>query len=196
MGERSYKVPYQDTYKQGTIRILPSQRYTGSAIEPKVTIMDGDYKLVEGKDYKLYYEDTKKTDLSSPVEPYCGSFLNEYGNEEGPLVDVYGMGDYSGNIFFCFAILSENQKETENHLIYSDKEVLAGYDGLTIDGYVGVGTEVVIPLSIDEKPVQEINKRAFAYNPTLEKAEYLRQCVSDIGQCFFQMQESERSDPF
>ncbi len=185
LGERPYKVPYQDTYKQGTIRILPSQRYTGSAIEPKVTIMDGDYKLVEGKDYKLYYEDTRKTDLSSPVEPYCGSFLNEYGNEEGPLVDVYGMGDYSGNIFFCFAILSENQKETENHLIYSDKEVLAGYDGLTIDGYVGVGTEVDIPLSIDEKPVQEINKRAFAYNPTLEKLNVSDNVFRILDSAFF-----------
>lgn len=185
LGERPYKVPYHDTYKQGIIRILPSQRYTGSAIEPKVTIMDGDYKLVEGKDYKLYYEDTRKTDLSSPVEPYCGSFLNEYGNEEGPLVDVYGMGDYSGNIFFCFAILSENQKETEGHLIYSDKEVLAGYDGITIDGYVGAGTEVEIPLYIDGKPVQEINKRAFAYNPTLEKLNISDNVFRVLDSAFF-----------
>ena len=46
LGERSYKVPYYDTYKQGTIRILPSQRYTGNAVEPKLTIMDGEYLLV------------------------------------------------------------------------------------------------------------------------------------------------------
>ena len=171
LGERPYKVPYHDTYKQGTIRILPSQRYTGNAVEPKLTIMDGDYLLVEGKDYKLSYDDTRNTDRSSPVEPYCGSFLNEYGNEEGPIVDVQGMGNYSGKDFFCFAILSENQKETEGHLIYSDKAVLAGYDGVTIDGYVGAETEVEIPAYIGRKPVQEINKNAFAYNPTLEKVD-------------------------
>lgn len=171
LGERPYKVPYHDTYKQGTIRILQSQRYTGEAVEPKLTIMDGEYLLVEGKDYKLSYDDTRNNDRSSPVEPYCGSFLNEYGNEEGPIVDVQGMGNYFGKDFFCFAILSESQKETEGHLIYSDKAVLAGYDGVTIDGYVGAETEVEIPAYIDGKPVQEINKNAFAYNPTLEKVD-------------------------
>lgn len=171
LGERPYKVPYHDTYKQGTIRILPSQRYTGNAVEPKLTIMDGEYLLVEGKDYELSYDDTRNNDRSSPVEPYCGSFLNEYGNEEGPIVDIRGMGNYSGKEFFCFAILSENQEETEDHLIYSDKAVLAGYDGVTIDGYAGAETEVEIPLFIGTKLVQEINRKAFAYNPTLEKVD-------------------------
>lgn len=171
LGERSYKVPYHDTCKQGIIRILPSQRYTGNAVEPKLAIMDGNYLLVEGKDYKLFYDDTRNDERSSPVEPYCGSFLNEYGNEEGPIVDIQGIGNYYGKEFFCFAILSENQEETEDHLIYSDKKVLAGYDGVTIDGYVGAETEVEIPLYIDGKPVQEINENAFAYNPTLEKVD-------------------------
>ncbi len=185
LGERSYKVPYHDTCKQGIIRILPSQRYTGNAVEPKLAIMDGNYLLVEGKDYKLFYDDTRNDERSSPVEPYCGSFLNEYGNEEGPIVDIQGIGNYYGKEFFCFAILSENQEETEDHLIYSDKKVLAGYDGVTIDGYVGAETEVEVPLYIDGKPVQEINENAFAYNPTLEKVDISDNVFQIMDGAFF-----------
>lgn len=185
LGERPYKVPYHDTYKQGTIRILPSQRYTGNAVEPKLTIQDGDYVLEEGKDYKLSYDDTRNDDRSSPVDAYCGSFLNEYGNEEGPIVDVRGMGNYSGKEFFCFAVLSENQKETEDHLIYSERSVLTGYDGIVIDGYVGTETEVEIPLYIDGKPVKEINENAFAYNPTLEKVNISDNVFRILGGAFF-----------
>lgn len=185
IGERPYKVPYHDTFKEGTIRILESQRYTGNAVEPKITIKDGDYTLVEGTDYSVFYTDTRKDDMSSPVEPYCGSFLNEYGNEEGPVVDILGKGNYAGSEFFCYAILSKDQKETEDHLIYSDKAVLAGYDGVTIDGYVGAETEVEIPLYLDGKPVQEINEGAFEYNPTLEKVNVSDNVYRILGGAFF-----------
>ena len=48
-----------------------------------------------------------------------------------------------------------------------------------------VGTEVDIPLSIDEKPVQEINKRAFAYNPTLEKLNVSDNVFRILDSAFF-----------
>lgn len=150
----------------GNIMVLPSQRHTGSEIKPKITIKDGDYTLAEGTDYTVspYFN----ADNVNPNTTPWYTFENDYG-EGCPQIVVYGKGNYKGLQQMIFAILSENQKETEDHLIYSDKAVLAGYDGVTIDGYVGAETEVEIPLYLDGKPVQEINKSAFAYNPTLEK---------------------------
>lgn len=152
----------------GSIAILPSERYTGNEIHPEIIIKDGDYTLIEGTDYDVspYY---LADNVNANATPWH-SFKHDYG-EDCPQVVVYGNGRYKGLKQMIFAILSENQKETENHLIYSDKAVLAGYDGVTIDGYVGAETEVEIPLYIDGKPVQEINKNAFAYNPTLEKVD-------------------------
>lgn len=152
----------------GSIAILPSERYTGNEIHPEIIIKDGDYTLIEGTDYDVspYY---LADNVNANATPWY-SFEHDYG-EDCPQVVVYGNGRYKGLKQMIFAILSENQKETEGHLIYSDKAVLAGYDGVTIDGYVGAETEVEIPLYIDGKPVQEINKKAFAYNPTLEKAD-------------------------
>lgn len=148
------------------IMVLPSQRYTGSEIKPDIVIKDGEYTLAEGTDYTVspYFN---ADNMNPDANPWY-SFEHDYG-EGCPQVVVYGKGSYKGLEQMIFAILSENQKETEDHLIYSDKAVLAGYDGVTIDGYVGAETEVEIPLYLDGKPVQEINAGAFSYNPTLEK---------------------------
>lgn len=152
----------------GSIAILPSERYTGSEIKPKVVIKDGDYTLVEKIDYTVSpHNSSNNVDVN--VNPW--KFFSKSSSDEFPGIVIYGKGKYRGLQQMVFAILSEDQKETEGHLIYSDKAVLAGYDGVTIDGYVGAEAEVEIPLYIDGKPVQEINKKAFAYNPTLEKAD-------------------------
>lgn len=152
----------------GSIAILPSERYTGNEIHPEIIIKDGNYTLIEGTDYEVspYY---LADNVNANATPWY-SFEHDYG-EDCPQVVVYGNGRYKGLKQMIFAILSESQKETEGHLIYSDKAVLAEYDGVTIDGYVGAETEVEIPAYIDGKPVQEINKNAFAYNPTLEKVD-------------------------
>ncbi len=164
------------------IVMLPSQRYTGSEIKPDIVIKDGDYTLTEDIDYTVspYFN----ADNVNPNTTPWDSFEGDYG-ENCPQVVVYGKGSYKGVKQMIFAILSENQKETEDHLIYSDKAVLAGYDGITIDGYVGAETEVVIPLHIDGKPVQEINENAFAYNPTLEKVDISDNVFRILSGAFF-----------
>ena len=164
------------------IMVLPSQRYTGSEIKPDIVIKDGEYTLVEDTDYTVspYFN----SDNVNPNAIPWYSFEHDYG-EGCPQVVVYGKGNYKGLEQMIFAILSENQKETEDHLIYSDKEVLAGYDGVTIDGYVGAETEVEIPLYLDGKPVQEINEDAFAYNPTLEKVNVSDNVYRILGGAFF-----------
>lgn len=149
------------------IIMLPPQKYTGSEIKPQITIKDGDYTLEEGTDYRV--DSMSLADnVNVNTNPWMVKSVTGVNDRITGMI-VIGLGDYKGRVDCTFAILSENQKETEDHLIYSDKAVLAGYDGVTIDGYVGAETEVEIPLYLDGKPVQEINKSAFAYNPTLEK---------------------------
>lgn len=170
VGKRTYRGKYHDSYKEGEIVVLPSERYTGSAVEPEVIVKDGNRLLVEGKDYTLRYRDTRKNDLSSPVDPYCGSFLNEYVNIEGPRVFIDGMGDYYGSIYCSFAILSGNQKESTEHFIYEDSVRLKDFrGGVSIAGYVGTETEVTIPEQIAGKPVYEIDDCAFEYNRSISK---------------------------
>ncbi len=149
--------------------MLPPQRYTGKEIKPDITIKDGDYLLAEGTDYSMSAM-SLADNVNVNTNPWMVKSVTGV-NDKITGVWVTGMGDYKGGVDCTFAILSENQKETEDHLIYSDKAVLAGYDGVTIDGYVGAETEVEIPLYIGTKLVQEINKNAFAYNPTLEKVD-------------------------
>ena len=42
-----------------SVAAVPNQKYTGKLIEPKVTVTDGSYTLVEGTDYELKYEDNR-----------------------------------------------------------------------------------------------------------------------------------------
>lgn len=164
------------------IMMLPSQRYTGSEIKPDIVIKDGDYTLTEGTDYTVspYFN----ADNVNPNTTPWGSFEGDYG-ENCPQVVVYGKGSYKGLKQMIFAVLSENQKETEDHLIYSERSALTGYDGIIIDGYVGTEKEIEIPLYIDGKPVKEINENAFAYNPTLEKVNISDNVFRILSGAFF-----------
>lgn len=147
--------------------MLPPQKYTGNEIKPEITIKDGDYTLVEGTDYSVSSM-SLADNVNINTNPWMIKSVTGV-NDRITGLRVIGKGNYKGGASCTFAILSEQQKETEDHLIYSDKIVLEGYNGVTIDGYVGAETEVTIPTHIDGKPVQEINEDAFAYNPTLEK---------------------------
>ncbi len=162
-----------------SIVVLPSQRYTGSELKPDVIIKDGDYTLVEDIDYEILPHNASDN-VSVNTNPW--KFFSNKSEDKFPGIVVYGKGKYEGLQQMVFAILSEEHRETENHLIYSDKLVLEGYDGVTIDGYVGAETEVTIPTHIDGKLVQEINEYAFAYNPILKKV--------DISDNVFRIMES------
>ncbi len=163
--------------------MLPPQSYTGEEIKPDITIKDGDYILVEGTDYSVSIM-ALADNVNVNTNPWMVKSVTGV-NDRITGVWVTGIGDYKGGVDCTFAILSENQKETEDHLIYSDKAVLAGYDGVTIDGYVGAETEVEIPLYIDGKLVQEINENAFAYNPTLEKVDISDNVFQIMDGAFF-----------
>lgn len=148
-----------------SIVLLPSQRYTGSEIKPNVVIKDGDYTLIEGTDY-IISPHNASDNINVNTNPWC--FFSSDGNDTFPGIVVYGRGKYKGLKQMVFAILSEDQKETPEHLIYSSRQVLDGFYGISIEGYVGTREEVTIPDNLDGKPVEIINKNAFSENPMLK----------------------------
>lgn len=149
----------------GDIVMLPSQRYTGNEVKPSVIIKDGDYVLKEGTDYitvQAHYGDIDNVNVNTT--PW-NIFSKRYSIDKYPKMSVAGRGRYKGSVECIFAILSENQKETPDHFIYEDSTGLEGFQGgLSIVGYVGMKTDVVIPERIDGKPVYEIGDFAFRCN--------------------------------
>ncbi len=164
------------------IGMLPPQKYTGNEIIPTLTIKDGNYTLEENVDY--YVSPSYNGDnINANPTPY-NSFMHDYG-DNCPQIIVYGRGKYNGVKQIVFAILSEDQKETPDHLIYSSKQVLEGFYGISIEGYVGTEKEVTIPNSLDGKPVEVINDKAFAYHPTLEKITIPNNVVQIMENVFY-----------
>lgn len=169
------------------IIMLPPQRYTGSEIKPSLTIKDGDYTLQEGTDYNISPMGLADN-INVNTNPWM--ILSVTGvNETITGVWVTGTGNYKGGVDCTFAILSENQKETEDHFIYRDKDILAGYDGVTIDGYIGTKEEITIPDSIDGKLVQEISRSAFAYHPTITKVNISNHVIRIMEEGFYHCKE-------
>ena len=75
---KNFKIVAKDI-KNVTVQDITDQVYTGTAIEPNVSVMDGSTKLVENKDYTVAYENNV-----------------EKGNAT---IKLAGKGNYTGNVF-------------------------------------------------------------------------------------------------
>ena len=80
----------QDTW----IQDIPSVTYTGSAKKPNVTVKDGDYTLVEGKDYTVTYSNNTNAGTAT--------------------VTVTGKGNYTGSASKNFTINKASRDVTFN----------------------------------------------------------------------------------
>ena len=80
----------QDTW----IQDIPSTTYTGSAKKPNVTVKDGDYTLVEGKDYTVTYSNNTNAGTAT--------------------VTVTGKGNYTGSASKNFTINKASRDVTFN----------------------------------------------------------------------------------
>ena len=80
----------QDTW----IQDIPSVTYTGSAKKPNVTVKDGDYTLVEGKDYTVTYSNNTNAGTAT--------------------VTVTGKGNYTGSVSKNFTINKASRDVTFN----------------------------------------------------------------------------------
>lgn len=80
----------QDTW----IQDIPSVTYTGSAKKPSVTVKDGDYTLVEGKDYTVTYSNNTNAGTATAT--------------------VTGKGNYTGSVSKNFTINKASRDVTFN----------------------------------------------------------------------------------
>ncbi len=80
----------QDTW----IQDIPSVTYTGSAKKPNVTVKDGDYTLVEGKDYTVTYSNNTNAGTATAT--------------------VTGKGNYTGSVSKNFTINKASRDVTFN----------------------------------------------------------------------------------
>ena len=80
----------QDTW----IQDIPSVTYTGSAKKPNVTVKDGDYTLVEGKDYTVTYSNNTNAGTAT--------------------VTITGKGNYTGSVSKNFTINKASRDVTFN----------------------------------------------------------------------------------
>ena len=80
----------QDTW----IQDIPSVTYTGSAKKPNVTVKDGDYTLVEGKDYTVTYSNNTNAGTATAT--------------------VTGKGNYTGSVSKNFTINRASRNVTFN----------------------------------------------------------------------------------
>ncbi len=89
---RTFAIVTQSTTKKHlsdcTINPIANQTYTGSQIKPKVTVYDGSYKLVEGKDYWLSYQNNTAVGTATVI--------------------INGTGKYSGTVTRPFAIVAQS----------------------------------------------------------------------------------------
>ena len=100
------------------VQVSARETYTGSAIEPAVTVTVGDKVLVANTDYVVSYEDN--------VEPGTAK------------VTVTGQGDYEGMVELSFEIVSADTSELEGALKVAEASraaTVASVDGS--DVYVG-----------------------------------------------------------
>ena len=75
------------THPTISIEDIASVTYTGEGLEPAVTVKDGDYTLVEGKDYTVVYSN------------------NVQGGSQG-VVTITGIGNYSGTATKNFNVVA------------------------------------------------------------------------------------------
>jgi len=80
-------VTYAKNLQDAWIQAIADQTYTGSAIEPTVTVKDGDVTLTLGTDYTVAYENNVETGTAT--------------------VTVTGTGDYSGTAIATFIIRAD-----------------------------------------------------------------------------------------
>lgn len=85
---KNFKIVAKDI-KNVTVQDITDQVYTGTAIEPNVSVMDGSTKLVENKDYTVAYENNV-----------------EKGNAT---IKLAGKGNYTGSIKKEFNIVQETE---------------------------------------------------------------------------------------
>ncbi len=113
-----------------------SYAYTGEAIEPDVTVTDGEKILEKDTDYTVSYEDNIDVGIATVI--------------------VTGEGNYTGETELTFEIVPENIPGDFTYIV-TDAAIMT----IEITGYTGSDTDIVIPEEIDGYTVTRIGDGAF-----------------------------------
>ena len=136
--------------------------YTGAALEPPVTVKDGEKALVEGTDYTVTYADNTAVGTAT--------------------VTITGMGNYTGTLTATFAI-REAEKEDEDEADESTTEALTpaqqaealaageAVDGTVTDRHGEAAGYVPSTEEVTDKETQEVLERTLviAADPLLDE---------------------------
>lgn len=85
-----------------------SVKYTKGGAKPLPVLSDGSYTLINGKDYKIKYKNNANV--------HSGTGAN------APVMEVSGIGNYSGKVIFNYAI--EKKSVSDNEISISVKDVI------------------------------------------------------------------------
>lgn len=102
-----------------TISNIPDQIYNGNAIEPEVTIKDGNTQLVKDKDFTVSYSNNTNVGEAK--------------------VTIVGIGNYSGNVMKTFNIKETERKDITEFTIKSIEDQI--YAGIKITPDVEITDE-------------------------------------------------------
>ncbi len=124
-GNRTYTATWKKplTNSDITIAAIPDQTYTGLAIEPEVTVTDGETPLTLGTDYTVSYSANINVGTATAT--------------------ITGIGDYSGTVEKEFAITKAPLTITAKNktIAYGDEPA---NDGVEYSGFVNGETESVL----------------------------------------------------
>jgi hypothetical protein len=112
---------------------IAAQVYTGSAIEPEITVSDGEKTLVKGTDYLVTYADNTNVGTAKAI--------------------ITGIGNYSGIIEKTFAINASPKTATDDILVNSNIKIWAFENTIFVEN---ASKEIVI-VDMSGRIVKTIN---------------------------------------
>ena len=161
--ELAYTIAAKDIADESVnVKPIGELVYTGAALEPPVTVKDGEKALVEGTDYTVTYADNTNAGTAT--------------------VTITGMGNYTGTLTATFAI-REAEKEDEDEADESTTEALApaqqaealasgeAVDGTVTDRHGEAAGYVPSTEEVTDKETQEVLERTLviAADPLLDE---------------------------
>ena len=124
------------TAKSITVDDIANQKYSGKLIEPKVTVKDGSYTLVEGTDYELSYKNNRSAGTATVTITgltakgrYTDSISKTFTIENKSIADAKIMkkGSYNSS-YTDLSKYKDSDYVLKSSLYNNDREVSADFD--------------------------------------------------------------------
>ncbi|MBQ9212710.1 MAG: hypothetical protein IJ150_02045, partial [Bacteroidales bacterium] len=128
---------------------IPTQTYTGSAIEPEVTVMDGKTTLTLGTDYEVSYSDN--TNVGTATAKITGK-----GNYSGTVEKTFEITPKVTNLGALTITEDQNGATAEINGSYTDNETFSLAEDISVKSITfdrtfqqGVTSTIILPFAIE-----------------------------------------------